>query len=298
MANIAIDWNERLAGAVAKAAPSVVGIERQRGTGATGTVYSQDGLIVAADHSIVGDSGVIILDSGERRDVEVVGRDPGTDLALLRAASADGLVPLELRDDAGLAVGHTALALGRPGKAIRASFRILGVLADEVRTPGGGRLDRYIETDRGFPRGFSGGPLIDVDGRGIGINTSGLLRGADITVGTATLARVVAELSQHGAIRRGYLGVAVQRIGLPRPLREQRQQRTGVLIVNVEDDSPAARAGLLLGDLVLALGGAAIQSPDELRMFLHDHAGDKMKVELVRAGSLIAVDVEIGERGR
>jgi S1-C subfamily serine protease len=298
MANQAFDLSNQLAASVEAAAPGVVGIARRRGWGATGTVYNRDGLIVAANHAIVGDSGSIISHSGERRDVEVIGRDAGTDIAVLKAESSDGLEPVEFRALDGLKVGNATLALGRPGKSVRASLRIIGVLGPQIRTPGGGRLERYVETDRGFPRGFSGGPLIDIDGKAIGINTSHLIRGADITVPAVTLSRIVDELVAHGAIRRGYLGVGVQRIRLPRPIRQQLGRRSGVLVVGVEDDSPAAKAGLSLGDTILSLAGKPIRSPDELRLELSDHAGDTVTAQVLRTGAILDVEISIGERGR
>ena len=123
----------------------------------------------------------------------MIGRDPGTDVALLRVAGG-GLTPAKLRELDGLAVGNLALAIGRPGRTARASLRAIGVLGPEIRTPHGGRLERYVESDRQIPRGFAGGPLIDADGAVIGMNTRTLLRGADLAIPVATLRRVVDEL--------------------------------------------------------------------------------------------------------
>lgn len=298
MAKPAFDLSNQLAAAVDAASSSVVGIARRRGWGATGTVYGADRVIVAANHAIVGDSGTVILPTGDKLEVEVIGRDAGTDLAVLRAESTDDLTAIAPRPVDGLKVGHAALALGRPGKVVRASLRIIGVLGPEIRTPSGGRLDHYVETDRAFPRGFSGGPLIDLEGKAIGINTSGLLRGADITLPVVTIDRIVAELLAHGSVRRGYLGVGVQRIRLPRAIRDQLGRRSGVLIVGVEDDSPAAKAGLTLGDAILSFGTDEIRSPDALRLYLADHAGETVEASVLRAGAIIKVDIEIGERDR
>ncbi len=227
MANRAIDWSEDLARAVEAAAPAVLRLARHRYPG-TATVWdAKAGLVVTTSHAVANDdSARLTLPDGQERDAQVVGRDPGTDLALLRTDPAD-LAALGFREADGLKVGHAALALGRPGQSVRASFRIVGVLGADVRTPWGGRLERYVETDRGFPRGFSGGPLIDLEGRAIGINTSALIRGADLPVATATVRRVVGELVAHGAVKRGYLGVAVQRVRLP----EAAASAVGIVLV-------------------------------------------------------------------
>jgi len=295
MANRAIDWSEELAGAVEKAAPAVLRLARHRYP-ATATVWdAKAGLVVTTSHAVANDdSARLTLPGGQERDAQVIGRDPGTDLALLRTDAA-ALAGLEFREADGLKVGHAALALGRPGQSVRASFRIVGVLGSDVRTPWGGRLERYVETDRGFPRGFSGGPLIDLEGRAIGINTSALFRGADLTVPTSTVRRVVGELLSHGAVKRGYLGVAVQRVRLPDGVVAGAGQKTGALVVGVDDDSPAARSGLVLGDVLVAVDGRAIPGPDELRELLTDRRGVELEARIVRVGKLESIRLSVGE---
>jgi len=238
----------------------------------------------------------LTLPGGDEREAQVVGTDPGTDLALLKLADASGLAGLERAELADLKVGELALALGRPGQSVRASLRIIGVLGGEVRTPHGGKLDRYIETDRALPRGFSGGPLVDLDGRLIGIDTSGLLRGADIAVPADTVARVAAELVAHGAIKRGYLGVAVQRVRLPDDIASSLGgQKSGALIVRVDTDSPAAKSGLVLGDTIVALDGEAVSGPDRLRELLADRKGAQIQGRIVRGGALQDISLAVGE---
>ncbi|HTE54419.1 MAG TPA: trypsin-like peptidase domain-containing protein [Kofleriaceae bacterium] len=295
MANRAIDWSEDLAGAVEAAAPAVLRLARHRYPG-TATVWdAKAGLVVTTSHAVAhDDSAQLTLPGGQEREAQVVGRDPGTDLALLRTDPAD-LVGVEHADAGALKVGHAALALGRPGQSIRASFRIIGVLGTDVRTPWGGRLERYVETDRGLPRGFSGGPLVDLAGRAIGINTSALIRGADLAVPIATVRRVVGELVAHGAVRRGYLGVAVQRVKLPEAVATSAGQRTGALVVGVDEGSPAARSGLVLGDVLVALDGRPIAGPDELRELLTDRRGVELDAKVVRVGKLESLRLTVGE---
>lgn len=272
-----------LAGAVATIAPSVVHVAR-RHSGGSGIVWSPELVISASFHTPdrtrigIGTDGSL-----ELRDAEVIGRDPGTDLALLRVASG-GLTPATFREVGELAVGNLVFAIGRPGRTVRASLRAVGVLGPEIRTPHHGRLDRYIESDRQIPRGFAGGPLIDGHGAVIGMNTRTLMRGADLAIPTATLRRVVAELEAHGGIRRGYLGIGSY------------PAQGGALIASLEEGSPAAHAGLLVGDLIVELDGVAIDGPDALRLALGDRAGRTVAIALQRGGVRQQVTATIGTR--
>jgi serine protease DegQ len=158
------------------------------------------------------------------------------------------------------------------------------VLGPEVKTAWGGTLDRYVESDRQIPRGFAGGPLIDADGAVIGMNTRTLVRGADLAVPVATLRRVVTELEQHGGVRRGYLGVGAYPSG------------QGALVASLEDGGPAAAAGIIVGDIVVAIDGQPVGGPDTLRGVLGDLAGKTVKVALLRGGVKQEIDVAIGSR--
>ncbi|HEY8141934.1 MAG TPA: trypsin-like peptidase domain-containing protein [Kofleriaceae bacterium] len=297
MAKRAIDLSSPLTAAVEKAGPSVLRLARHRYP-ASATVWdAAAGLVVTTRHAVLGcdDTVKLTLPGGDEREAQVVGTDPGTDLALLRTDPA-GLVPIEHAELGELKVGELTLALGRPGQSVRASLRIVGVVGPEVRTPHGGKLDRYIETDRALPRGFSGGPLVDLDGRLIGIDTSGLLRGADIAVPLDTVKRVAAELVAHGSIRRGYLGVAVQRVRLPDDLATALGgQKSGALVVRVDPDSPASKSGLVLGDTIAALDGQAVTGPDRLRELLADRRGGTLAARIVRGGAVQDIQLEVGE---
>ncbi len=297
MAKRAIDLSSPLTAAVEKAGPSVLRLARHRYP-ASATVWdAAAGLVVTTRHAVLGcdDTVKLTLPGGDEREAQVVGTDPGTDLALLRTDPA-GLVALEHAELGDLKVGELTLALGRPGQSVRASLRIVGVVGPEVRTPHGGKLDRYIETDRALPRGFSGGPLVDLDGRLIGIDTSGLLRGADIAVPLDTVKRVAAELVAHGSIRRGYLGVAVQRVRLPDDIATSLGgQRSGALVVRVDPDSPASKSGLVLGDTIAALDGEPVSGPDRLRELLADRRGGTVAARIVRGGALTDVQLQVGE---
>ena len=273
-----------LAGAVTAAGPSVVYVSRGR-RGGTGIAWSDELVITASFHTPDRTRVGVGRPDGtlDERDADVIGRDPGTDVALLRVAGG-GLQPAVLRELDGLAVGNLALALARPGRSVRASLRAIGVLGPEVRTPWGGRLERYVETDRQLPRGFAGGPLVDGDGKVIGMNTRTLVRGADLAIPVVTLRRIVDELVQHGGVRRGYLGVGAY------------PARGGALVASIEDGAPAATAGVLVGDLIVELDGVAIDGPDGLRTVLGDRPGKAVKLVLTRAGQRVELDVTIGSR--
>lgn len=289
MANAALDvfhaLDSALAAAVATAAPSTVQIRRGHGQGGTGIVWAEDLVITSNFHCPDKTTvGIATADGNlDERDAEVIGRDAGTDLAVLRV-SGGGLTPAAFREVDGLAVGNLALAVGRPGKTARASLRAIGVLGPSVDTPRGGTLDRYLESDRQIPRGFAGGPLIDADGKVVGMNTRTLLRGSDIAVPTSTIKRVVAELIAHGGIRRGYLGVGAY------------PTKGGALIASLDDGGPAAKAGLLVGDVITSIAGEAVDGPDSLREVLSGKPDHPVKVSILRAGQPQELDVTIGSR--
>jgi serine protease DegQ len=279
--------DQALAAAVATAAPSVLRVSRGHGQGGTGIAWADDLVITSSYHTPDRTRVGIGQADGtlDERDAEVIGRDPGTDVALLRVTGG-GLTAAKLRDVDGLAVGNLALALGRPGRTARASLRAIGVIGPALRTPWGGKLDRYVESDRQIPRGFAGGPLVDADGAVIGMNTRSLLRGADIAVPVITLRRVVDELKQHGGVRRGYLGVGAY------PARNP----DGALVASLDDGGPGATAGVIVGDVLVEVDGVAIDGPDSLRTALGDRPGATVKLVLVRGGQKLDLQVTLGSK--
>jgi S1-C subfamily serine protease len=274
-----------LAAAVAAASPSVVHVARGRHGGGTGIAWSAD-LVISASFHTPDKTKVGVATSGDDldwRDAEVIGRDPGTDLALLRVAGG-GLSPAKFRELGDLAVGNIALAIGRPGRTARASLRAIGVLGPAVRTPHGGKLDRYIESDRQIPRGFAGGALVDAEGAIIGMNTRTLMRGADLAIPLVTLRRVVDELLAHGGVRRGYLGVGAY------------PTDGGALIGNLEDGGPAAAGGIIVGDIIVEVDRVAISGPDALRTTLGDRPGATVTIVVMRGGAKHELSVTIGSK--
>jgi len=289
-----------LADTVETAGAGVVRVEARRRLPASGIVWSADGVIVTAHHIVEQDENIKIgLADGQTVSASLVGRDPTTDLAVLRSDATGLTVPTQAQlNDQDIRVGHLVLALGRPGKSVQATLGIVSALGQNWRTPGGSQLDYYLQTDVVMYPGFSGGPLVNAAGRVVGLNTSALLRGISITVPVTGMRRVVEALLAHGRIKRGYLGVNTQPVRLPTALREQLNQETGLLLAAVEPDSPAEKGGLLLGDTIVAFAGTPVRQHDDLLAQLSpDRVDTEVPVRLVRGGQVQDITVVVGERG-
>ena len=285
-----------LAETVATAGPAVVRVEARDRLPASGIAWSADGVVVTAHHVVERDDSISIgLSGGETIPAVLVGRDPTTDLAVLRAETSGLTAPAwDSGDD--LRVGHLVLALGRPGNNVRATMGIVGALGKSWRTPNGGTLDRYLQTDLVMYPGFSGGPLVGADGRFLGLNTSALLRGVSLAVPSSTLRRVVEALLAHGRISRSYLGVGAQPTRLPEGLVKQLGQETGLLLVSVEPGSPAEDGKLYLGDTIVTLDGQPVRQLDDLLSNLGgERIGTIVSVRIVRGGQVQEIDVTLRE---
>ena len=296
--NILTALSDSMAAAVEKGGAATVLVAGRRRMPASGIAYAAD-LILTADHVIERDGDIpVMLPDGTELVARLAGRDPGSDLAVLRLGSAAVAVaepaPQEAR------IGQLVLALGRPSPdGIQASLGVISAVGGPVRTGRGGLLERYLRTDAVPYPGFSGGPLVDTAGRIIGLNTSGLARGASLAI-PANLAWQVAEtLALHGSVRRGYLGVRSQQVAIP-PAQQKalgRDQETGLLLVGVEDGSPAEAGGLIVGDILTAIADHPVKDPDELLGRLSGEVVDRpTPVEVLRGGQPRTLTVTIGER--
>lgn len=299
MSTVLQNLSNDLAGIVKSAEPSLVRVDARRRLPATGIVWSADGVIVTAHHVVEREDNLKIgLADGQTVSATLVGRDPTTDLAVLRSEAKDLTPPAWAVFGAdGPQVGHLVLALGRPGQSAQATLGIISALGDKWRTPGGSQLDHYVQTDVVMYPGFSGGPLIDAAGQIIGLNTSALLRGISLTVPNPNIRQVVETLLAHGQIKRGYLGISTQPVRLPESLRQQVNQETGLLLAGVEADSPAEKGGLLLGDTIIAVENEPIRQHDDLLAALSgDRVGQAVSIRIVRGGQLQELAVTVGER--
>ena len=297
MESILKNLSDDLAAAVAAAAGSIVRIEARRRTPATGVIWSADGIIVTSHHVVERDEGIRIgLPDGSVTEASLIGRDPSTDLAVLRANTGGAAAAAWLGHES-LKVGHLVLAVGRPGAQPQATLGIISAVDEGWRTPGGGMIDAFVQTDVVMYPGFSGGPLVGADGAFAGINTSALVRGISLTIPAATVRRVTETLLAHGRVRRGYLGVSAQPARLPANVAAQLGQETGLLLMSVEPDSPADAGGLTLGDTLVMLDGHPLRQMDDLMGLLSgDRVGTSAAFKIVRGGQIHDLSITIGER--
>jgi S1-C subfamily serine protease len=286
-----------LARAVETAAPSVVRVEGRRRSASSGVVWSADGVILGSHHAVDADEEVPVgLHDGRTLAAKVVGRDPGSDLAVLRV-EATGLVPPRWAEGRSPRPGEIVLGLSRPGRSARARLGIVSAVAPEWRTPAGTRFESYLETDLPLHPGFSGGLLLAADGSALGANTAGVLRGTALAVPAAVVKRVVEALLAQGRVRRGYLGIGTQPVALPAELRASAEQPSALIVLSVQPGSPAARAGILLGDVLLRAGDDALTHPAALLPSLDaDRVGRELSLRLIRAGEPRSVTLVVGER--
>jgi S1-C subfamily serine protease len=288
----AMDLSNALAGAVATAARSVFAVHGRPRLPSTG-VHWRPGLVVTASHTVESERDVT-LTTPDGRDIaaQVAGRDPGLDVAILRA-EAGGVPVAELAPDAELRIGHLVLAIGA---GPRASAGIVSALDTRA---GRGAAGDAVAVDLTLYPGFSGGPLVDVLGRVVGLTTSGASRHLQYAIRAAAVTRLAEHVSQRGRIPRAYLGVGTQPVALPDALRERLrlEQRAAVIVVNVRPDSPAAAGGLIIGDVVLSIGEVAIAEPEDLAAALTpERVGQTVTVRIVRGGEPRELQVAVGER--
>jgi S1-C subfamily serine protease len=291
-------FSEQLAQAVARGAESTVLVNGRRRIPGSGIVYTPD-LILTADHVVERDEDLsVMLANGNVVSATLAGRDPGNDLALLRLEKTSA-TPAE-KTVQEVRVGEMVLAIGRPSKVgIEASLGIVCSVSGPVRTGRGGMLERYLRTDTiPFP-GFSGGPLIDVEGKVVGLNTSGLAHGEAITIPAALAWSDAENLAKFGYVKRSYLGIRSQLVSLSPDLQKAlgRAQEEGLLLVSVETGSPAEVGGLFVGDILVAINGQSVSDHDELLVYLTGQVlGKATSIQILRGGQTLNVSVIPGER--
>ena len=299
MVNELAAWSEQLAAAVEMAGQHVVALQNQSNTFAAGILWPMNGgaVAVTADHALhQQDLRAVVLPDGRQISATIAGRDPGTDIAVLtlaQAITAPALIPSQQIWKA----GHLALAVGRSSEAgLTASMGIISVAAGQWRTWRGGQVDQMLRLDMGLYPGASGGLVISPGQALIGMATRGLSRVGSIALPFTTLTRVVEALVSGGCVVRGYLGVGLQPIALPQHLSQQKYAH-GHILVSVEPQGPAEQAGLMIGDILLAIEGQVIADTSGLMEFLDSGSvGKTLTLELLRGGQLHTVAVTVGAR--
>ena len=297
MSNALTDFSQALTAAVEKAGASTVTVDARKRYPASGIAYAED-LVLTADHVVTREENMkILLPDGRSLAATIAGRDPGSDLAVLRLAEK-ALSPAKTSDD--VKVGQLVLALGRPGgEGMQASWGIVTSINGPARTSRGGMLDEFIRSETTPYPGFSGGPLVNTEGEVLGLNTSGLTRGSSLTIPNKVAWRVAEALATHGSVRRGYLGVRTQPVEIPEGSRQElkREQDHGLLVLWLEEGGPASQGGLLVGDILVAVNGQSVGDPDDLFSALKsDTVGKAISVEVLRGGRPETVNVTVGER--
>jgi S1-C subfamily serine protease len=273
-----------IASTVEQVAAGVVAVEARSRLGSSG-FYIRPDLILTADHALESDEVEIVRAGGATEHATIAGRDPSTDLALLRVGTAG--VPLQFASAEALRVGAIVLAVARDDDGdLAATMGVLSAVGEGWRTWQGGQIDRFVRPDLSLYPRFSGSPLVDVTGRVIGLNTGGLSRRQALTVPAATIERVVDTLlARGGRIPRGYLGVALHGV------------EGGAIVLGVAPGSPAERGGLLVGDVITAIEGNAVEDADDVHAQLGGSAvGTQVDIDVRRGGTPQRLQVTVGER--
>ncbi len=290
MANELAALSQELAAAVEGAAKHVVAVHARPRFSSSG-IFWRPGVVVTAEHTVRREEEITVtLPDGTSVPATLAGSDPGTDLAVLRVEGAGHDAAPAAQT---IAPGHVALSIGRSqDSGVNASMGILSAVSGEWRTWRGGRMENYVRLDLTLFPGSDGGLVINTAGEVIGVATSALSRIAALAIPAATVNRVVEEILARGRVSRGYLGVGLQPVELP-------DHHKGLIVLSLEPEGPAAKAGLLIGDILTSVAGTAVGDTDDVQLALEKHgAGSSVEVGLLRGGEARKLPVTVGERRR
>lgn len=294
--NLLSALSAQMADAVERAAAGLVQVRGRPRQPASGLVFAHE-LVLTADHVLEREEDLSVeTPAGQVLPAQLAGRDPASDLALLRVAGL-GLGPAAFAET-NARVGQIVLAVGRPASGgPMASLGVVSAVGGPLRSRGGVMLEQFIQTDATPYPGFSGGPLIDGQGAALGVLTTGLIGGVALAVPAALARRVAQTLASQGYVKRGFLGISSQPVQLPEGQRAGLSQESGLLLVRVEPNSPAAAGGLLLGDVLVTFDGHVITDTDDLQSLLvGERVGQTAPAQVIRGGALLTLAVTVGQR--
>ena len=300
-ADVLLHLSTSSAAAVDRAARSVVAVHARDRLGASGVLW-RDGVVVAASDAVERDEDLAVtLPDGQRLTAALAGRDPTTDVAVLRVESTQGVTVTETGDPAALRPGHFALAVGRrgdEGAAVVASLGIVATSAGPWRSMRGGAIDRLIRLDLRLDPTAEGGALVDAAGKTMGIVVPGPRRRV-LAIPATTIDRVADQLLAKGRIPRGYVGLGMRRVRLDAKSAQSLSppRRMGVIVLSVDSDGPAARAGLVLGDVLTTWDGSPVLDVGDIMERLGpESVGTAVELGVIRAGTPTRASVAIVER--
>jgi S1-C subfamily serine protease len=300
MENPLIALSIELAAIADKAGRSVVAVNARWRNSSSGVIWRKD-VIVAADHTIRREEEIrVTLPDGRNVVAELAGRDPGTDLAVLKAETGDAPIARPTAPDS-VKTGNLVLAIGRAVETgVNAAMGVVSNASGPWHTWRGGKLDRFLRLDVGLYPGVSGAAVVDAEGKLIGIATAGLSRTLLLAIPALTIDRVTDELLRQGHVAHGYLGVGLQPIPLPEHLSTKvKSAKAGLIVLSAESDGPAGQAGVVIGDVVVALDGTPVSGTDDVQEFLSgERVGKPLKASILRGGELIEKTITVGERPR
>ena len=294
-----IELSNALAEITESAARSTVAVHTEARGSSSGVVW-RPGVIVTAEHALRRDEEVqVTLPDGRVVPAALGGRDSSTDLAVLKCAEAAPALP-ESADVASLKPGSITLVVGRTrASGAVAALGVVSMIAPERRTWTGAALAPYIRLDVGLEPTAVGGVVIDAQGRANGVATTKFSRFGTIVIPQHTVSTVVDTLLEKGRIPRGYLGVGLQPVRLPEALRQslQRNEKTAAIVLDVEPGGPAQKAGIVIGDILVSLGGRQVAHLEDIQSQLHGEAiGKPVAVKFIRGGTIQEVSILIDER--
>jgi S1-C subfamily serine protease len=298
MENPLIALSIELAATADRAGRSVVAVNARWRNSSSGVIWRKD-VVVTADHTIRRDEEIrVTLPDGRAAVAELAGRDPGTDLAVLKVETGDAPIVRPAASDS-VKTGNLALAIGRAEQTgVNAAMGVVSNASGPWHTWRGGKVDRFLRLDIGLYPGVSGAAVVDAEGKLIGIATAGLSRTSLLAIPAVTIDRVTDELLRQGHVAHGYLGVGLQPIPLPEHLSTKvKSAKAGLIVLSAEADGPAGQAGVVIGDVLVALDGTPVSGTDDVQEFLSgERVGKPLKASILRGGELIERAITVGER--